>query len=161
MLGAQTSKYIGAGIQEVVQGDFKKPIEKAIEGQIINRTLETSCGGQTSLFRWNTHILANNIFGVDINRESVEITKLSLWLKTANRNEKLSLLDANIRTGNSLIKERSVAGELAFDWTTGFAEIMASGRFDVVWFLPALFFRRGLISAPHTRSTHSRTSFLQ
>jgi hypothetical protein len=34
MLGAQTSKYIAAGISEVVQGDFKEPIEKAIEGPI-------------------------------------------------------------------------------------------------------------------------------
>ena len=69
---------------------------------------------------------------MDINRESVEITKLSLWLKTANRNEKLSYLDDNIKTGNSLIKERSIAGDLAFDWKTEFAAIMASGRFDVV-----------------------------
>jgi hypothetical protein len=34
MLGAQTSKYIAAGIREVVQDDFKEPIEKAIEGPI-------------------------------------------------------------------------------------------------------------------------------
>ncbi len=34
MLGAQTSKYIAAGIREVVQDDFKQPIEKAIEGPI-------------------------------------------------------------------------------------------------------------------------------
>jgi hypothetical protein len=102
------------------------------EGQTINRTLETFYGGQGSLFRWDTHILSNNIFGVDINRESVEITKLSLWLKTANRNEKLSYLDANIRTGNSLIKERSIAGDLAFDWNAEFSDIMADGRFDVV-----------------------------
>ena len=115
----------GAFLNEVFDFLFR-------EGQTINRTLETFYGGQGSLFRWDTHILANNIFGVDINRESVEITKLSLWLKTANRNEKLSYLDANIRTGNSLIKERSVAGDLAFDWNTEFADIMTGGRFDVV-----------------------------
>jgi hypothetical protein len=34
MLGAQTNKYIAAGIREVVQNDFKQPIEKAIEGPI-------------------------------------------------------------------------------------------------------------------------------
>jgi hypothetical protein len=34
MLGQQTSKYIAAGIREVVQEDFKEPIEKAIEGPI-------------------------------------------------------------------------------------------------------------------------------
>ena len=34
MLGQQTSKYIAAGIREVVQEDFKQPLEKAIEGPI-------------------------------------------------------------------------------------------------------------------------------
>ncbi|MCE6949542.1 N-6 DNA methylase [Cereibacter sphaeroides] len=102
------------------------------EGQIINRTLETLYGGQINLFRWDTHILANNIFGVDINRESVEITKLSLWLKTANRNEKLSYLDDNIKTGNSLIRDSSIAGDLAFDWAAQFPQVMEDGGFDVV-----------------------------
>lgn len=102
------------------------------EGQVVNRTLESLHGGQINLFRWDTHILANNIYGVDINRESVEITKLSLWLKTANRNEKLSYLDGNIKTGNSLIQDESVAGELAFDWQRKFKEVMKRGGFDIV-----------------------------
>jgi len=106
------------------------------EGQLINRTLEILHGGQINLFRWDTHILANNIFGVDINSESVEITKLSLWLKTANPNEKLSYLDDNIKTGNSLIKDESVAGNLAFDWSVQFHDIiqagMQAGGFDIV-----------------------------
>lgn len=102
------------------------------EGQVINGMLEMLYGGQINLFRWDTHILSRNIFGVDINRESVEITKLSLWLKTANRNEKLSYLDDNVRAGNSLIKDQDVAGELAFDWKIAFPNIMAAGGFDVV-----------------------------
>lgn len=102
------------------------------EGQTINRTLETFYGGQINLFRWDTHILANNIFGVDINKESIEITKLSLWLKTANRNEKLSYLDDNIKTGNSLIKDSGIAGELAFDWDLKFEKVKKSGGFDIV-----------------------------
>jgi hypothetical protein len=40
MLGAQTSKYIAAGIREVVQGDFKEPVEKAVEGPI--RSIEVA-----------------------------------------------------------------------------------------------------------------------
>jgi len=102
------------------------------EGQSVNRMLETFHGGQINLFRWDTHILANNIFGVDINRESVEITKLSLWLKTANRNEKLSYLDDNIKTGNSLIGNSQVVGDLAFDWHQQFPDIMDRGGFDIV-----------------------------
>lgn len=102
------------------------------EGRIINGMLETLYGGQMVLFRWDTHILANNIFGVDINRESVELTKLSLWLKTANRNEKLSYLDDNIKTGNSLIADANVAGNLAFDWRAEFPQVMEQGGFDIV-----------------------------
>src|SRR5690606_8444402 len=49
------------------------------------------------------HILEKNIFGVDINEESVEIAKLSLWLRTAQRGRKLTLLNNNIKCGNSLI----------------------------------------------------------
>ena len=40
MLGQQTSKYIAAGIREIVQEDFKQPIEKAIEGPI--RSIEVA-----------------------------------------------------------------------------------------------------------------------
>jgi very-short-patch-repair endonuclease len=48
-------------------------------------------------------ILENNLFGVDINDESVEIAKLSLWLRTAKPNRKLNSLNNNIKCGNSLI----------------------------------------------------------
>lgn len=51
-------------------------------------------------------ILANNLFGVDINPASVEITKLSLWLHTAEAKESLASLDGAIRCGNSLIDKR-------------------------------------------------------
>ncbi|MDR0499024.1 MAG: N-6 DNA methylase, partial [Holophagales bacterium] len=84
------------------------------EGKTVNNEL-TRLRGYPSLFRWETHILANNIFGVDLNHEAVEITKLSLWLKTANKDEKLSYLDDNIKVGNSLIDDSTVAGALAFD----------------------------------------------
>lgn len=102
------------------------------EGQMINNELARLTGEQTNLFRWDTHILANNIYGVDLNRESVEITKLSLWLKTANRNEKLTYLENNIKVGNSLIDDHAIADDLAFDWHTEFSEIMDAGGFDVV-----------------------------
>ncbi|MCB1189328.1 MAG: N-6 DNA methylase [Leptospiraceae bacterium] len=71
----------------------------------------------------NKTILENNLYGVDLNRESVEITKLSLWLKTAVRNKKLNNLENNIKVGNSLIDDPNVAGELAFDWVKEFPEV--------------------------------------
>jgi len=48
-------------------------------------------------------ILENNLFGVDINDESVEIAKLALWLRTATPHRKLNSLSENIKCGNSLI----------------------------------------------------------
>lgn len=102
------------------------------EGQTINNELARLTGEQTDLFRWDTHILANNIYGVDLNRESVEITKLSLWLKTANRSEKLTYLENNIKVGNSLIDDSAIAGDLAFEWHKELEEIMDAGGFDVV-----------------------------
>jgi type II restriction/modification system DNA methylase subunit YeeA len=73
------------------------------------------------------NILTNNIYGVDLNPESVEITKLSLWLKSAQKGKKLNNLDTNIKCGNSLIDDPAVAGERAFDWHKEFASIMAAG----------------------------------
>jgi hypothetical protein len=51
-------------------------------------------------------ILANNLFGVDINPASVEISQLSLWLHTARANRPLSGLGEHIRSGNSLVDKR-------------------------------------------------------
>ena len=69
-------------------------------------------------------ILENNLYGVDINEEAVEIAKLSLWIRTAERGRKLSDLSSNIKCGNSLIDDPAVAGDKAFNWNKEFPEIM-------------------------------------
>jgi len=84
------------------------------------------------LFDTDKAILENNLYGVDINEESVEIAKLSLWLRTARKGRKLSMLNNNIKCGNSLIDDPAVAGEKAFDWNKEFPEIIGKGGFDVV-----------------------------
>ncbi len=84
------------------------------------------------LFDIKKSILENNLYGVDINEESVEIAKLSLWLRTAEKGRKLSDLNHNIKCGNSLIDDPEIAGEKAFDWKKEFPEIMKAGGFDVV-----------------------------
>ncbi|TSC59437.1 MAG: type II restriction enzyme, methylase subunit, partial [Candidatus Peregrinibacteria bacterium Greene0416_62] len=92
-------------------------------------------GVQTTLFESEELIrslLKNNIYGVDLNQESVEITKLSLWLKTAHKGEKLVTLRDNIKCGNSLIDDEAVAGIKAFSWKKEFEEIMSKGGFDVI-----------------------------
>lgn len=77
-------------------------------------------------------ILENNLYGVDINGESVEIAKLSLWLRTAQKGRKLTSLNSNLKCGNSLIDDPEVAGDKAFNWENEFPEVFAKGGFDVV-----------------------------
>jgi len=76
-------------------------------------------------------IVNNNLYGVDLNNESVEITKLGLWLKSASKNDTLALLNDTIKCGNSLISDFSISDK-AFDWNTEFSEIMREGGFDVI-----------------------------
>jgi len=71
----------------------------------------------------NKTILENNLYGVDLNKESVEITKLALWLKTAAKNKKLNSLHNNIKCGNSLVDDTKYADDLAFDWKEAFPEV--------------------------------------
>tara|TARA_R110002050_G_scaffold73864_2_gene158781 strand:- start:6754 stop:10038 length:3285 start_codon:yes stop_codon:yes gene_type:complete len=77
-------------------------------------------------------ILENNIYGVDLNEESVEIAKLSLWLRTAQPRRKLNDLSSNIKCGNSLIDDKKVAGDKAFKWEVEFPKVFTDGGFDIV-----------------------------
>ncbi|PGB02052.1 Eco57I restriction-modification methylase domain-containing protein [Bacillus toyonensis] len=87
------------------------------EGKKVNNELSELKGGLISLFDLDKHILKNNLFGIDINRESIEITKLSLWIKTANKFDPLTSLDNNICYGDSLVDE--VFPEESFDIVLG------------------------------------------
>lgn len=100
-------------------------------------------------------ILLNNIFGVDLDVNAVEVTKLSLLLKcmegetSASIAHQLSMfhervlptLDENIKSGNSLIDKDFAEGEFdfgqkkrinTFSWQKTFPEIFNEGGFDVV-----------------------------
>src|SRR3989344_4139516 len=72
------------------------------------------------------NIIENNIYGVDINEESVEITKLSLFLKIARKNKKLIDLSNNIKKGNSLVDDKNI-DKRAFNWEKEFPF-----KFDVI-----------------------------
>lgn len=90
-----------------------------------------------------TQILEQNIYGVDINEESVEIAKLSLWLRTAQRGRKLTSLNNNLKCGNSLIDDETVAGEKAFNWQKEFPKVFEKGGFDIILGNPPYVFTRG------------------
>ena len=63
------------------------------------------------------------LYGVDLNPESVEISKLSLWLRTLTKDKPLTNLDDNIKSGNSITE---------FDFNEEFSEVFSKGGFDVV-----------------------------
>jgi type I restriction-modification system DNA methylase subunit len=104
-------------------------------------------------------ILLNNIYGVDIDTQAVEVTKLSLSLKMLEGETEQTLgttrqmfqeralpdLSSNVKCGNSLVRPdfydspqaaRLSDDELyrinAFDWETEFSAIIRSGGFDAI-----------------------------
>ena len=77
-------------------------------------------------------ILINNLFGVDINPESIEITKMSLWFKTAQKNIALNKLEANIKCGDSLIDNPELSKDKAFNWEINFPDTFNEGGFDII-----------------------------
>ncbi len=116
---------------------------------------------QQQLTKWSymdqaKKVIDNNIFGVDVNSESVEITKLSLFFMTARENVPLPDLQKNIKVGNSLIDpndcvkytrrkkidENTISEKIshkgedvdprAFDWEGNFGEIFKNGGFDII-----------------------------
>ena len=102
------------------------------EHKLIDQ-METKITGSSLEFKGvENSILENNLYGVDINEESVEIAQLALWLRTAKPHRKLNSLNQNIKCGNSLISAPAIAGEKAFDWQKEFPKVFEKGGFDVV-----------------------------
>jgi hypothetical protein len=102
------------------------------EHQYIDELQAKIIGASLILSDIENSILENNLFGVDLNEESVEIAKLSLWLRTAQPNRKLNDLNHNIKCGNSLIDDTETIGEKAFSWKDEFPKVFENGGFDVV-----------------------------
>ena len=98
--------------------------------ELSNARLE-ELRGQRTLFDLDRQILQNNLYGVDLNAEAIQICQLSLWIKTAARGKQLTSLDHTIREGNSVISDPAVHPK-AFDWQAAFPEVFAQGGFDVV-----------------------------
>jgi len=100
-------------------------------------------------------ILLNNIYGVDLDVNAVEVTKLSLLLKCMEGETEASIasqlrlfnervlptLDSNIKDGNSLVDTDFYDNQLdfgeekkikPFNWQKGFPEVFRQEGFDVV-----------------------------
>lgn len=121
----------GSGVFLIMAFDFLK----AELGRVNDKIAELQGKDQhiQDLIDPDSEILTNNLFGVDVNVESVEIAKLSLWIKTARRGKVLDSLDGNLRVGDSLIEDSNFAYlDHAFTWETAFPSVFAEGGFDVV-----------------------------
>ena len=102
------------------------------EHHLIDQMMAKVTGSTLIIPDIENSILEKNLFGVDINEESVEIAQLALWLRTAKPRRKLNTLSANIKCGNSLISDPAIAGEKAFNWQEEFPKVFEKGGFDVV-----------------------------
>ncbi len=70
-------------------------------------------------------ILNDNLYGVDLSREAVEITQLALWIRSATPGQTLATLSRNIVHGNSLVHDKSIA-DFGFDWRERFPEVFGA-----------------------------------
>ncbi|MFC1507198.1 Eco57I restriction-modification methylase domain-containing protein [Thermoproteota archaeon] len=93
---------------------------------------QTQLDLETGAFSSKVEIIKNNIFGIDLDRQAVEIAQLNLLLKLAEKSKRLPLLGKNIKCGNSLINDNAIADDKAFDWDQEFPEIIKGGGFDIV-----------------------------
>jgi hypothetical protein len=119
-------------------------------------------------------ILLNNVFGVDIDSQAVEVTKLSLLLKLMenethesagmlikySKEALLPDLKNNIKCGNSLIGQDFYEGKNlslfnademrkvnVFDWQNKFSDIFANGGFDIVIGNPPYIDSEGMVNS--------------
>jgi len=79
-------------------------------------------------------ILADNLYGVDLSPQAVEITQLALWIRSARREKTLADLSRNIVRGNSLVTDPAVHPN-AMVWEKAFPEVFGragSPGFDCV-----------------------------
>ena len=87
-------------------------------------------------------VLLSNIFGVDLDKQAVEIARLNLLLRTLTERAELEMLENNIQRGNSLISGteeelknyfgKNWKDKEPFNWEDKFPSIMSNGGFDVV-----------------------------
>ncbi|MBI1902450.1 MAG: N-6 DNA methylase [Planctomycetia bacterium] len=67
-------------------------------------------------------ILTDNLHGVDLSEQAVEITQLALWIRSTRRNQRLSDLSENIVCGNSLVADPGVHPR-AMTWKESFPAV--------------------------------------
>ncbi len=106
---------------------------------IFNRYIEIGFKGKKDLLK--IQILKENIYGVDLDPQAVEITRLNLLINALFEREKLPFLH-NIKNGNSLIYGtdeelkkyfgKDFKEKKPFNWQEEFSEVFKQGGFDII-----------------------------
>ncbi|HEV2617854.1 MAG TPA: TaqI-like C-terminal specificity domain-containing protein [Candidatus Acidoferrales bacterium] len=133
---------------------YREHPKEAKPGTIFSMTRTDEDGNLRLSFSAKSLILRQNLYGVDIDQQAVEVTMMSLYLKMLEgelgiqipKQDKLPELKYNIRCGNSLIGPDIESGKDGkpltpeerqrinpFDWNSrenGFGDILKSGGFD-------------------------------
>jgi predicted type IV restriction endonuclease len=155
-----TPKYI---VDYIVKETLGKKLEevKSIHGLKQLKILDPACGSGSFLTKaletindkykefgnpgnqdTKTQILIENIHGVDLDQQAVELAKLNLLIDALEKKDKLPNLTENIRVGNSLISGseeelkkyfgKNWRDKKPFDWDEEFSGAAKQGGFDVI-----------------------------
>jgi methylase of polypeptide subunit release factors len=165
-----TPKYIVEYLIEQTLGETLKKTKKKELPEI--KILDPACGSgsflisaydkmleateklhpKTNLFT-KFDILQNNIYGVDLDEQAVEIAQLNLLLRVLSQKTKLPTLSHNIRMGNSLVAggmeklepyfDENWREQKAFNWKSEFSEVFDKQGFSVIIGNPPYVFARG------------------
>ena len=150
-------------VDYIVQNTLKPVLDKctSIEQLKKIKVLDPACGSGSFLIKaleiihdkyikfgnsggtWTKlDILLNNIYGVDLDPQAVEIARLNLLINALDTRMKLPSLADNIKNGNSLISGtdeelkkyfgKNFRDKKPFNWKEEFLEVFKQGGFDVI-----------------------------
>ncbi len=121
-------------------GSFLIKAFALLDEKLAEEKAQEKSGPHAAFRKYN--ILKNNIYGVDLDSQAIEIARLNLLLKALEPNHKLPLLSDNTKVGNSLIsgtekKLKKYFGKnwqekKPFNWKEEFPEVFKQEGFDVI-----------------------------
>ena len=149
-------------VDYIVRNALKPVLDKCTSIQDLKKikVLDPACGSGSFLIKAleaiaekykefgsdNEHIkrqiILENIYGVDLDMQAVEIARLNLLINSLDTKEALPMLDKNIKNGNSLIfgtdeeleKQfgKNWRDKKPFNWQEEFPSVFKQGGFDVI-----------------------------
>ena len=103
-----------------------------------SKILDPSCGCGSFLLtvfdkfkeKYGAEFL-KNIYGVDINEDAANMTRLCLHMKAGFNRKYIPAIKQNIKSGNSIVSN-SLLNKQAFNWKDEYAEVLNEGGFDFI-----------------------------